>query len=154
MLVPGDGAKKWLALATTLVTFVVSLLLLTNWQDGQAGMQFVEDVVWFAPLGIRYPLGVDGISLFLVLLTTFLMPIAVYFSNLYVDKNDRPVSGAHAAAGDGHDRRLPGAGPGALLRLLRGEPDPDVLPDRRMGRHRTGSMPRSSSSSTPSPARR
>jgi NADH-quinone oxidoreductase subunit M len=43
MLVPGDGAKKWLALATTLVTFLVSLLLWTNWQDGYAGMQFVED---------------------------------------------------------------------------------------------------------------
>ncbi len=90
MLVPGDSAKKWLALTTTLVTFVVSLLLWTNWQDGQAGMQFVEDVVWFAPLGIRYALGVDGISLFLVLLTTFLMPIAVYFSILYVDKKIGP----------------------------------------------------------------
>ena len=90
MLVPGDGAKKWLALATTLVTFIVSLLLWTNWQDGQGGMQFVEDVVWFAPLGIRYALGVDGISLFLVLLTTFLMPIAVYFSILYVDKKIGP----------------------------------------------------------------
>ncbi len=90
MLVPGDGAKKWLALATTLVTFLVSLLLWTNWQDGYAGMQFVEDAVWFAPLGIRYALGVDGISLFLVLLTTFLMPIAVYFSILYVDKKIGP----------------------------------------------------------------
>jgi NADH-quinone oxidoreductase subunit M len=48
-------------------------------------MQFVEDVVWFAPLGIRYALGVDGISLFLVLLTTFLMPIAVFYSVLYVE---------------------------------------------------------------------
>jgi NADH-quinone oxidoreductase subunit M len=86
MLIPGDGAKKWLALATTIVTFLVSLLLWTNWQDGYAGMQFVEDTLWFAPLGIRYTLGVDGISLFLVLLTTFLMPIAVYFSILYVDK--------------------------------------------------------------------
>jgi hypothetical protein len=47
-------------------------------------MQFVEDVSWFAPLGIRYALGVDGISLFLVLLTTLLMPIAIYFSNLFV----------------------------------------------------------------------
>jgi NADH-quinone oxidoreductase subunit M len=90
MLVPGDGAKKWLALATTLITFLVSLLLWANWQDGYAGMQFVEDAVWFAPLGIRYALGVDGISLFLVLLTTFLMPIAVYFSILYVDKKIGP----------------------------------------------------------------
>ena len=55
-----------------------------NWQNGAAGMQFVEDLAWFPPLNIRYTLGVDGISLFLVLLTTLLMPIAIYFSNLYV----------------------------------------------------------------------
>jgi NADH-quinone oxidoreductase subunit M len=85
-LVPSDGTKKWLALATTGGTFLVSLLLWTNWQQGEAGMQFVEEAVWFAPLGVRYALGVDGISLFLVLLTTFLMPIAVYFSMLYVHK--------------------------------------------------------------------
>ncbi|MBE2239832.1 MAG: NADH-quinone oxidoreductase subunit M [Caldilineaceae bacterium] len=90
MFAPGDRTKKWLALATTLVTFAVSLLLWTNWQQGEAGMQFVEDAVWFAPLGIRYALGVDGISLFLVLLTTLLMPIAVYFSILYVDKRIGP----------------------------------------------------------------
>ena len=66
------------------MTFVVSLLLLVNWQNGQAGMQFVEELPWFPPLDIRYAMGVDGISLFLVLLTTLLMPIAIYFSNLYV----------------------------------------------------------------------
>ena len=85
LVVPGDRAKKILALLTTLLTFVVSLLLLTNWQN-VAGMQFVERVPWFPPLDINYALGVDGISLFLVLLTTLLMPIAIYFSNLYVSK--------------------------------------------------------------------
>ena len=84
LVVPSDSAKKWLAFGVSLVTFVVSLALLLNWQDGKAEMQFVEDVSWFAPLGIRYALGVDGISLFLVLLTTLLMPIAIYFSNLFV----------------------------------------------------------------------
>jgi NADH-quinone oxidoreductase subunit M len=44
----------------------------------------VEDFAWLPELGLRYHLGVDGISLFLVLLTTLLMPIALYFSNLYV----------------------------------------------------------------------
>ncbi len=84
VVVPGDGVKKWLALLVSLVTFLVSLLLWVNWQNGQAGMQFVEDVPWFPPLNIRYALGVDGISLFLVLLTTLLMPIAIYYSKLYV----------------------------------------------------------------------
>lgn len=80
----GEGLKKQIALATSLVTFVVSLLLWTNWQAGQAGMQFVENYPWLPEIGLRYHVGVDGISLFLVLLTTFLMPIAIYFSNLYV----------------------------------------------------------------------
>ncbi len=80
----GERLKKQIALATSLVTFVVSLLLWTNWQAGQAGMQFVENYPWLPEIGLRYHVGVDGISLFLVLLTTFLMPIAIYFSNLYV----------------------------------------------------------------------
>lgn len=82
-LIPGNTAKKWLALLIALATFAISLLLWVNWQP-IAGMQFVEDLPWFPPLGIRYAMGVDGISLFLVLLTTLLMPIAIYFSNLYV----------------------------------------------------------------------
>ena len=85
-LVGSDAAKKQITLLTTLVTFGVSLLLWVNWDNSNAGMQFLEDVAWFPELGIRYIMGVDGISLFLVLLTTFLMPIAIYFSNLYVEE--------------------------------------------------------------------
>jgi len=84
LIVPGDKGKKTTALVTTLVTFVVSLALWVGWENGQAGMQFVEDYAWVPQLGFRYHLGVDGISLFLVLLTTFLMPITIHFSNLYV----------------------------------------------------------------------
>lgn len=83
-LVGGDETKKQIAFVTTLVTFVVSLLLWVGWDNGNAGMQFTEDLPWFPQLGIHYLMGVDGISLFLVLLTTLLMPIAVYFSIMYV----------------------------------------------------------------------
>lgn len=83
-VVGGDNAKKQITLATTLITFVVSLLLWVNWDNNIAGMQFVENVPWFPEFGMHYHMGVDGISLFLVLLTTFLMPIVIYFSNLYV----------------------------------------------------------------------
>ena len=79
----GEG-KKQVALLTTLVTFLVSLLLVIWWNNSVGGMQFVEDIAWFPEFSMRYHLGVDGISLFLVLLTTLLMPIAIYFSNLYV----------------------------------------------------------------------
>ncbi|MCC6169560.1 MAG: NADH-quinone oxidoreductase subunit M [Caldilineaceae bacterium] len=84
VLIKDDDSRKTIALVTTLVTFLVSLLLWLRWDNSVAGMQFLEDVAWFPEIGIRYIMGVDGISLFLVLLTTLLMPIAVYFSNLYV----------------------------------------------------------------------
>jgi NADH-quinone oxidoreductase subunit M len=83
-LVGGDETKKQLTFITTLVTFVVSLLLWFGWDNSNSGMQFMENLPWFPQLGIYYTMGVDGISLFLVLLTTLLMPIAIYFSNLYV----------------------------------------------------------------------
>ncbi len=87
LAVSGDGAKKSIALGTTLVTFLVSLLLLMNWPEGAAGMVLEEKYAWIPDLDIFYHLGVDGISLWLVLLTTFLMPIAVAFSNQHIKEN-------------------------------------------------------------------
>ncbi|HVE72336.1 MAG TPA: NADH-quinone oxidoreductase subunit M [Thermoanaerobaculia bacterium] len=69
------GAIKGFGLFVSLATFVVSLGVLRGWDDGQAGFQFVESLEWIPQWGIRYGLGVDGISLWLVLLTTFLTPI-------------------------------------------------------------------------------
>jgi NADH-quinone oxidoreductase subunit M len=86
IFLPGDSAKKNTTLAATIITFLVSLLLLTGWQDGP-GMQFVEELAWMPDFGIYYRLGVDGISVWLVLLTTFLMIIAVAFSNQHVKEN-------------------------------------------------------------------
>jgi NADH-quinone oxidoreductase subunit M len=83
-LIGSTELKKQVALGVSLVTFVISLLLWTGWNDSVTGMQFVQDLPWLPELSMRYHVGVDGISLFLVLLTTFLMPIAIYFSNLYV----------------------------------------------------------------------
>jgi len=83
-LVPGETEKKTIAFGTTLIVFLLSLGLWFGWEDGQAGMQFVEDTVWLRELNVHYHVGVDGISLFLVLLTTLTMPIAVYFSNQFV----------------------------------------------------------------------
>lgn len=90
MAIAGEQQKKWVALATTLLTFLISLILWTGWQQGEAGMQFVENVAWLPELGLKYHLGVDGISVLLVLLTTFLMPITIYFSNLYVHERVGP----------------------------------------------------------------
>lgn len=74
------GAIKFMALVTTAFVFLVSLLLFFYFDAQSGGMQFVEEVRWIPELGISYFLGVDGISLFLVLLTTFLSWIAVLAS--------------------------------------------------------------------------
>ncbi|MFZ4655983.1 MAG: Fe-S-binding domain-containing protein, partial [Caldilineaceae bacterium] len=87
LLTPSEATKKPIALVWTLATFLISLVLWINWEPGQAGMQFAEHVPWAPEFGLYYFMGVDGISLFLVLLTTFLMPIVIYYSNLYVEEN-------------------------------------------------------------------
>ncbi|MGZ5445767.1 MAG: complex I subunit 4 family protein [Thermoanaerobaculia bacterium] len=69
------GAIKGFGLAVSLITFVISLGVLRGWDDAQAGFQFVESADWIPQWGIRYSLGIDGITLWLVLLTTFLTPI-------------------------------------------------------------------------------
>jgi NADH-quinone oxidoreductase subunit M len=66
--------KGW-GLFWSAATFVVSLVLLRGWDDAQAGFQFVERARWIPQWGISYGLGVDGISLWLVLLTTLLVPL-------------------------------------------------------------------------------
>ena len=71
--------KNW-AVAVAAVDFVISLALYFYFQSDSAQMQFVEHVPWIENLGISYHLGVDGISLFLVLLTTLLSPIAILSS--------------------------------------------------------------------------
>ncbi len=85
VLVPTSGGKKASALLTTLVTFIISLTLWVQWDTSAAGgMLWEVQRDWLPNLGLSYHLGVDGISLWLVLLTTFIMPIAVAFSNRFV----------------------------------------------------------------------
>ncbi len=76
----GDDADaqrnaKWVALAATGLTFLLSLFLYAGFDPSNTGFQFVEDRAWI--LGLRYKLGVDGISVLFVLLTTFLMPLTI-----------------------------------------------------------------------------
>ena len=68
------GAKR-LALFTTAATFVVSIFLLLKFDPADTGFQFVVERPWI--LGMTYKMGVDGISILFVMLTTFLMPITI-----------------------------------------------------------------------------
>jgi NADH-quinone oxidoreductase subunit M len=67
------------ALWTTTITFLVSLLIWLNFDNGTANFQFVEKVEWIGA-GINYHMGVDGISMLFVILTTFLMPFCILAS--------------------------------------------------------------------------
>jgi len=75
-----ESGYRWIAFIFATATFVVSLFLLPGSIDGGAGFRFVEDKLWIGSIGAHYHLGVDGISLWLVLLTTLLMPISILSS--------------------------------------------------------------------------
>jgi NADH-quinone oxidoreductase subunit M len=76
-----ERAVKQVALVTTFIELVVSLLMLAQFRVGEAGFQMVESVMWLPSLGIRYELGVDGVSVLLVVLTTLLTFISVLYSS-------------------------------------------------------------------------
>jgi NADH-quinone oxidoreductase subunit M len=81
-----EGHYRWIALIVTAATFVLSLLLLHGIGASGAELRFEENVSWIGAIGSRYHVAVDGISLWLVLLTTLLMPIAVVSSWTAVHK--------------------------------------------------------------------
>lgn len=72
-----ESQLKWVTLIITLVNFVISLLLLGPANMSASGFFFEKNVPWISSINTNYHLGVDGLSLWLVLLTTFIMPIAV-----------------------------------------------------------------------------
>jgi NADH-quinone oxidoreductase subunit M len=71
---------RWVALWTSLVTFAVSLVLWFGFDPGNPGFQFEERAEWLPELGMSYHMGVDGISMPFVLLSTLLIPICVLAS--------------------------------------------------------------------------
>jgi NADH-quinone oxidoreductase subunit M len=69
------GAIKTTGLIASIATFALSLTILQHFQEGVGAMQLVESHTWIPQWGVRYALGIDGISLWLVLLTTLLTPV-------------------------------------------------------------------------------
>src|SRR6266581_1212065 len=65
------------ALIVTLLTFIFSLHLVAHFESGNPDFQFGLKMPWIPSLGIDYSMGVDGISVFLILLATLLTPLAV-----------------------------------------------------------------------------
>ncbi|MDQ1523780.1 MAG: NADH-quinone oxidoreductase subunit, partial [Pyrinomonadaceae bacterium] len=87
----GETAAKWVALGFSMATFALSLLLLTGggYADS-AAFRFEQNLPWIGAIGARYHVGVDGISLWLVILTTLLVPISIVSSWHAVEK--RPLA--------------------------------------------------------------
>ena len=83
--------RGW-TLFASIVAFAFSLGMLASFHTGQAGMQMVEQHRWIPAFGATYKLGVDGISLFLVILTTFLIPICV-LASWKIDKSPKLFMG-------------------------------------------------------------
>ena len=84
LAIRGDDATarrqmRWTALFTTVITFAVSLFIWADFDKTQTGFQFVEQAQWMGGL-MSYKMGVDGISMPFIILTTFLMPICIIAS--------------------------------------------------------------------------
>jgi NADH-quinone oxidoreductase subunit M len=79
LLIPREeeGIARAIGLVTSTLTFLVSLILLVAFEPGQGGFQLETSIPWAESMGLRYHIGIDGISLWLVLLTTFLTPITL-----------------------------------------------------------------------------
>ena len=146
----GEAARRNIrnvALLTTTFTFVLSLFIWIGFDNNYAGFQFVEKMAWLDS-GISYHMGVDGISMLFVILTTFLLPL------LRVAKLDLvqiPRAGIHDRVSfdswKPDDRRVLRAGFWSFsIVFLRGEPDPMLSSSGRCSWQAPVSKPRSNSS--------
>jgi NADH-quinone oxidoreductase subunit M len=80
---------RGIGLVFTLATFLISLLMIGNFDPKADGFQLRLDVEWIPVLGAHFKTGVDGMSIFLVILTTFLMPLTLLGTGKAIDRNVR-----------------------------------------------------------------
>lgn len=88
MLLPRDNEKniKTVAAISTFISMLLSILVWAAYDRGQGGMQFIENIPWVADLGVTYALGVDGISIPMLLLTNLIGFSSVYASWKVADR--------------------------------------------------------------------
>ena len=90
LLLHSTVAARWIALATLIAEFAISILLWIGFDPQAPGWQFALSVPWIPSWGIQFSVGIDGVALVLILLTTFLMPLAVLGS--WTSIRDKQVS--------------------------------------------------------------
>lgn len=72
-----DQQTKLIAVGTSVITFILTLVILVNFNTGVAGLQMVEQFDWIPMWGIQYYMGIDGLSILMVLLTSFITMLAI-----------------------------------------------------------------------------
>lgn len=88
LFLPGGETKllRWFAFVASLIPFVLTLAAWNNFDPNVPGFQFEEKYVWYEAINSSFHLGVDGISLSMVLLTTLLTPLAILASFSITDR--------------------------------------------------------------------
>jgi len=88
VMLPGEQVKlqRWVAFLGSLIPLALSLVLWVNFNPEQPGFQFQEQYVWYEPINSSFHVGIDGISLTMVMLTTFLTPLAILASYSIKDR--------------------------------------------------------------------
>ena len=89
LLFSNEKTAKWYALGFSVSEFILSLRILRDFDINSVGLQLVEKYEWVSSFGINYFVGIDGISLWLVILTTFLTPITILASWTAVVKKQK-----------------------------------------------------------------
>ncbi len=89
VLAADEAAARWIALVATVTEFLLSVPLWFSFSAATAAVQFATQAPWIPQWGIYYRVGVDGISVLLVLLTTLLLPITVLGSFRYIEKREK-----------------------------------------------------------------
>lgn len=79
----------WISLIVSSIAMIVSFVMLSGFDSSTAGYQFVEKIAWIPQFGLNYHVGVDGISILIIMLTTIMMPFTVLSSYKYIQKRKK-----------------------------------------------------------------
>ena len=133
--IPSDRLRaiRWAAFITAMLAWVASLAILAGFDINAAGFQFKEQADWVPAFGIQYKLGVDGISLALVVLTTTLTWISILASFKPIQTRVKEYMISFLILEVGMIGVVPGARHVPVLHLLRDRADPDVPDHRHLG---------------------
>ena len=81
-----ENAVRWFGLIVSTIAFIISLVIYFNFDASKPGFQFIHQFKWIEKLNISYKVGIDGLAMLLLLLTTFLTPLTLLSSWTGINK--------------------------------------------------------------------